>query len=39
MIMVAGEPSDFEEVKEVLVELSHYPCSLIFVGMTDSEFE
>jgi len=39
MIMVAGEPSDFEEVKEAIVELSHYPCSLTFVGMTDSEFE
>ena len=37
--MIAGEISDMEETKELIVQLSHYPCSIIAIGLSDTGLE
>ena len=37
--MVAGEVCDFEEAKEAIVELSHHPCSIVVIGVSDATHE
>ena len=39
IVMVAGEVCDFEEVKEAIVELSHHPCSIVVIGVSDTTHE
>ena len=39
VLMIAGEISDMEETKELIVQLSHYPCSIIAIGLSDTGLE
>ncbi len=39
MIITDGEGEDIEEAKDLIVELSEMPCSIIIVGVGSESFE
>jgi len=37
-LFVAGPIQDFPETKELIVQLSKYPCQIVVIGMSDSDY-
>ena len=39
LILIAGPILDIDDAKELIVELSHYPCQIVVVGVADTKYE